>query len=355
MRYLIAICFLVLPNIAQGQTYNDDFALVTEINRQRILRNLSSLIVNHDLQQSARVLAQNHAYFQCDEAYETCQGESLKRRFKRFYPGYYGIGEAWALGFDVESIVAGFLDSPIHASIILGDYVEIGAALVSRDTWVGTVGEAIVDVGVRAIYPEGTPIISGAVYSGYAWLTYEAKNPPKAAFVTLGNKDYSLKLFEGKPNKGIYRVPIPWPAGCERVLFTVLSDYDTPITFPNPIWENNIGDLCFDTPPLLNKVRLKINASGNRLFKGTVTMNLETLPNQKPRSLLITYGKNSAVLIPTDLLLKQTGQSTKLRGTYRSTNVQKAEPGRVNIYLDYRLVASVSPRRTQQNYIEVGR
>lgn len=355
MRYLIAICFLVLPNIAQGQTYNDDFALITEINRQRILHGIPTLVVNHDLQQSARVLAQNHAYFQCDEAYETCQGESLTRRLKRFYPGYYATGEAWALGFDVQSIVAGFLDSPVHASIILGQYQEIGAALVSRDTWIGSIGEAVVDVGLRALYPEGTPVISGAVYDGYAWMTYEAANPPTAAFVTIGNKDYSLKLYEGVPNRGIYRVAVPWPAGCDRVTFTVLSDYDTPIVFPNPLWANNIGDLCFDTPALLNKVRLRINASGNRLFKGTISLNLETLPEQKPRSLLITYGTKSAVIIPTEFLIKNTSKSTKLRGTYRSTNVMKAEPGRVNIYLDYRLVASVSPKRTQQNYIEVGR
>lgn len=356
MRYLFVICFLVLANTAHGQTYNDDYALLTEINRQRILNGVPhSLILNHDLHQSARVLAQNHAYFLCDAAHETCQGESLKRRLNRFYPNYLGAGETWALGFNVRDIVQGFLDSPLHRSIILGDHVEFGGALLARDTWIGNIGEAVIDTGVRYLYPEGTPVITGAVYDGYAWMTYDAKNPPKAAFITLGGKDHSLKLYEGKANYGVYRVPVDWPAGCEQITFTVLSDYDTPVVFPNPLWANYIGDLCVESPPLLDKVRLRINASGNRLFKGNISLNLETLPDQNPKSLLITYGTKSAVLLPTELFLKHTSKSTKLRGTYKASNVQKAEPGRVNIYLDYKLVASVSPKRTQQNYIEVGR
>ena len=350
------LIFLILTGSAYGQTYNDDYALMTEINRQRILHAVqNSMIVNHDLHQSTRVLAQNHAYFLCDELHKTCQGESFERRLNRFYPDHRDIAEVRALGYDVQSIVQDLIKSPIDSSTILGNYTEMGAALIARDLIFGSIGEAIINVGNRNVYPKDIPVITGAVYDGYAWLTYDATKPPKAAFVTLGKKDYSLKFYEGEPNYGVYRVPIKWPAGCERITFTVLSDYDIPIVFPNPLWENNIGDLCFDTPPLLNKVRIRINSSGNRMFRGNLAINLETLPNQHPKSLILIYGKNGFLELPTEPFLRHNSHSTKLRGTFKSKTVPRAEPGRVNVYLDYKLVASITPRRTQQNYIEVGR
>lgn len=354
MRFVFILLFL--SSTAYAQTYNDDYSLITEINRQRILHGIPhTLITNHALQQSARVLVQNHAYFLCNASHETCQGQSLQRRIKRFYGGRDGFtaGEAWGLGFDIENIVTGFINSPTHNAIIFGDYEEIGAGLVARQDWIGTIGEAAVDVGTRALYPDGTPVISGAVYGGYAWLTYEATNPPKAAFVTLGDKDYSLKFYEGKPNYGIYRTELKIPSGCEKVFFTVLTDYDTPIVYPSGVFQNLIGDLCDDSPSLLNKVRISINATGNRLFKGTLNFNLETLPNENPKSLIITYGKNGVIVLPTEPFIKRTSNSTKLRGSYRANTIPKAEAGIVNVYLDYRLVASLYPRRVQPNYIEV--
>lgn len=355
MYWLLCVIFFLLSvATSQGQTYNDDYSLMTEINRHRILNNVDSLIVNHNLQQAARSLIQNHAYFLCDEQHENCQGESTKRRLSRFYPNYFKISEIYTLGFDVQSIVQEFINSPDDRLTIFGDYQEIGGALLSRQYPFGYIGEAVVNFGTRKIYPDNTPVISGAVYDGFAWMTYQASKPPKAAFITLGKKDYSLKLFEGQANRGIYRTPIKIPFGCEEVKFTVLSDYNTPIVFPNSLWKNFIGELCFDSPILLNKVRLRINSSGNRLFKGTLSFNLEMLPDQNPKNIIITYGKGGIIKLPTEPFLKRTSTSTKLRGTYKAV-MGKADPGIVNIYLDYKLVASIYPKFMQQNYIEVRR
>lgn len=354
MYWLFCVVFLFLSvGTSQGQTYNDDYSLMTEINRQRLLNNTDSLVINHNLQQAARTLIQNHAYFLCDEQHKNCQGEGTKRRLSRFYPDYLNISEIYGVGFDVQSIVQGFINSP-DRPILFGNHQEFGGALLSRQYPFGYIGEAVVNFGTRMIYPDGTPVISGAVYDGFAWMTYDASKPPKAAFVTLGKKDYSLKLFEGKPNRGIYRIPIKMPRGCEEIKFTVLSDYDIPIVFPNPLWKNLIGDLCFDSPILLNKVRLRINSSGNRLFRGTLSFNLEMPPNQNPKNIVITYGKNGVIRLPTEPFLKHTSTSTKLRGNYKAA-MGKAEPGIVNIYLDYKLVASMYPKFIQQNYIEVRR
>jgi hypothetical protein len=356
---LFVLLFLIqesfyFPSVANSQTYNDDYSLVTEFNRARILRNIpGSLIVNHDLQQAARVLSQNQVYFDCNASHVSCNGETLERRLKRFYPGYQAAGEVWSLGLDdPRTIVDGFLSSFTHAGIILGSMNEVGGSLLDRWTAFGRFKQAVGDFGGRVLFPINTPVISGAVYNGRAWMTYDAQVPPTAAFVSIGGQDFSLKLTEGSLTRGIFSVPITKPSGCEKVVFNVVSN-GQPIQFPSSDWYSYVGDLCAPDPILLDKVRIKINSSGNRLYKGTLTFNLQTLPNQNYNNLIISWGEGAGVSLPAGVFLHHTSRNTILRGTYRDNTIPAAKPGRIRVYLDYRLVASVYPNQIQNNYVGV--
>jgi hypothetical protein len=347
VRLLIFLFILVTP--AFGQTYNDDYALTMQINRARINKNIPrSLIVSHDLMQSARVSVQNHQYFDCFEAHSSCQGEFYAKRLKRFYPGFYFGSEIWALGLGSYDMVDAWLDSPVHAASILGQYIEFGGANIQRFTAFGYFDEGLVDFGYRYLYPIG-PIVSGAIVDDYAYLTYDASSTPLMATVTIGDRSYTMNAFEGTAQYGVYRVRVEPVAGCEKAVFNVLTGTNDYISFPIDDWPIYIGTLCVEPPYLLNKVHITIN-------KSSVKYNLETLPDQHPTHLRIEYGSNGAA-VEADLTghVKNSAQSTRIVGSYRNLVIPPVGPGRVKVYLDYRLVATLSLRRLTDTTLVVKR
>jgi len=342
MKYVILLLLLALP--VQAGAYS----LLTEINRQRIKLGVpGSLRVNHDLQQAAAVLGQNHQHFGCFEAHESCQGETLKRRFDRFYPGYFGGGEIWALGFGVQDMVDAWLDSPSHRATMLGGYLEFGESNIPRPTAYGYFNEGIVDFGFRYMYPVGTPVISGAIYDGYAWLTYQGTTKPQSAYVDVGTHRLTLALYEGTPTYGVFRAAVPEPQGCTEVRFT-LRNSDATMTFPNPKWPLMIGPLCPEPATLLTKVRINLNKNGKLKF------NLETLPGQNPQVVRIVYGSNRVIEGSLVGIVKQSTLATRIVGSYTDLPIVP-EGGVVSIYLDDVLVAVMFPKKVTPDFMLVQR
>lgn len=345
--WILILLLLVTP--AAAHTYNDDYALLTQVNRVRILNNIkTSYITSTDLHQLAVVLAQNHAYFGCYESHVSCTGENFGRRLGRFYPENEGGAEVWALAEDPESTVNAWLGSPPHRASMLGAYFEFGGTSYPRTTPYGEFKEGIVDFGWRVLYPTNVPVISGAVWGGYAYLTYNADTPPLMAFAQIGSKEYPLSLYEGSVSRGTYRASIPEQNGCEQLSFTIVTNNHESIVFPNDDWQSFVGNLCFSTPTLLNKVRINIS---DRILRYT----LETLPNQQYKDLSITYGDDARVDIQLTDQVHHYNRMTRIIGTYRSDTLPAPGPGRVKVYLDQQLVASTAIKHLTPTNLTVSR
>ena len=134
--------------------------IVVSLNEARAAQGLPPLATSAELDASARVHALSMArrgYF----THESADGTPFWKRIQAFYPagGYarWSVGETlfWSrANAAAPSVIAAWLGSPEHRDILLGDWTQVGIALVRVPTAPGMYGGgaaliAVADFGLR--------------------------------------------------------------------------------------------------------------------------------------------------------------------------------------------------------------
>lgn len=348
--FVISLGIVTKCDIATAQTRNADFDLMVEVNRARINNSIQhSLIFNEDLYQQAFTLIQNHEAFSCYTAHTSCQGERFGIRSRRFLQGVYGAGEIATFDGEPDGFVLTWLNSPNHRAIMLGGFVEYGGAMGHPIIGSGFLKEGDVDFATLLLYPDGFPRIIGALNNdGTARMIYDAADPPIAAWVMIGTKTYTLRATEGTASYGMYTVPISVPTTCEKVVFTAVTGSHQMLTFPPEDWPIYSGPYCADTPPMLDKVNIVVNKTSARFT-------LTSIPGLDAGQLIISYN-NNFLTTPLAGMIKHSPTRTEIKGSIKfPSGTNPVGPGRVRVYLDNELVASMYPSRISATTMTVKR
>jgi uncharacterized protein YkwD len=164
LAVLVAIVsLLVLAPIASGSPARNDVArgIVVTLNDARAAQGLPPLANSAGLDASAYQHALSMArrgYFKHDSA----DGTPFWKRIQGFYPagGYvrWSVGETlfWSrASTSAGSVIAAWLGSPEHRTILLGDWTQVGVAIIRVPVAPGVYGGrsaeiAVADFGLRS-------------------------------------------------------------------------------------------------------------------------------------------------------------------------------------------------------------